>query len=76
MGVRFVGVVVMGGLGCDIFVLLDVCVILKLPVFCYVSGGELSPVASLSGVELVRHLRLVLNVLWCLGYVEGFVDVV
>ena len=63
VGVRFVGVVMMGGLGCDLLVLLDVCVILGLPELCCVSGDELSPVASLSGVGLVGRLRLVLYVL-------------
>jgi hypothetical protein len=63
VGVRFVGVVVMGGLGCDLLVLLDACVILRLPVLCSVSGDELSPVASLSGVGSVGRLCLVLYVL-------------
>jgi hypothetical protein len=61
--VHFVGVVVMGELGCDLLVLLEACGILRLPVFCCVSGVEFSSVASLSGVGLIGRLRLVLYVL-------------
>ena len=69
VGVRFVGVVVMGGLGCDLSGLFDVCVILELPVLSCVSGDELSPFASLSGVGMVGRLRLVLYVFsgWSFG---------
>ncbi len=59
----FVGVVVMGKLGCDLLVLLEACVILRFSVFCCVSGVELSPVASLSGVGSIGRVRLVLYVL-------------
>jgi hypothetical protein len=72
VGVRFVGVVVIRELGYGLLVLLEACFILGLPVFCCVSGDELSPVASLSGVELwilFGRLRLVLYVFcgWWFG---------
>ena len=69
--VRFVVVVVMGELGWDLLVILEACVILRFPVFCCVSGVDLSSVASLSGVGLIRRLRLVLYVLcgWWFGSV-------
>ena len=54
MGVRFVSVVVIRELGCELLVLLEARVILRLSVFCCVSGDELFPVASLSGVGLYR----------------------
>jgi len=58
----FVDVVVIGESGCDLLGLLEACVILRLFVFCFVSGGRLSPVASLSSVLLLERLRLVLYV--------------
>ena len=48
--------------GCDLLVLLEACVFSRLPVFCCVSGDELSQVASLSNVGLFGRLRLVLYV--------------
>ena len=66
--VRFVDVVVIGMSGCDLFGLLEACVILRLSVFCCGSGSQLSPVASLSSVVLLERLRLVLYVFcrwWC-----------
>ena len=57
--VRFVDVVVIGESGCDLFGLLEARVILRLSVFCCVSGGKLSHVASLSSVLLLGRLRFV-----------------
>ena len=60
--VRFVDVVVIGETGCDLISLLEACVSLRLYVFCCVSSGKLSPVASMSSVLLLERLRLVLCV--------------
>ena len=62
MRVRFVDVVVVGESGCDNFSLLEACVILRLSVFCCVSSGKLSLVASMSSVLLFERLRVVLCV--------------
>ena len=59
---RFVDVVVIGESGCDLFSLLEAFVILRLSVFCCVSGSTLSPVASMSSLLLLERLRLVLCV--------------
>jgi len=59
---RFVGVVVIWELGCDFLRLLEACASLRLYVFCCVSGGKLSHVASMSSVLLLERVRVVLCV--------------
>ena len=68
--VRFVSVVLKGELGYALLVLLGACVFLGLSLFCCVTGDVLSPVVSLSSVELFGRLRLVLCVfcVWWFGY--------
>jgi len=57
---HFGNVVVKGESGCNLLGLLGACAFLRLPVFCCIFGAELSPVASLSNVELFGFLCLIL----------------
>ena len=71
MRVRFGNVVVKGESGCDLLGLLGACVFFRLPMFCCVSGVELSPVTSLSSVGFFGRLRLALYEFfaWWFGHV-------
>jgi len=63
VGMRCYGIFFVGELGCELLVLLEACGILRLCVLCCVSGDEMSPVASLSGVGLkVMSGRLRLSI--------------
>jgi hypothetical protein len=77
VGMRFLGVFVVEGLGFELLVCLEACGVSGLSAFCCVSVDALSPVASLTGVGLkVRfgRLRLWLYVLG--GWRFGLVGVV
>ena len=61
-------------MGCELLVLLEACGIVRLSVFCCVSGDAMSPVASLSSVGLkvmFGRLRLWLYIFcgWRFGHV-------